>query len=156
MIQQGPCGMGESQATKGIMRHIPKAYQGVHGDRPSLHTGSSLGSHLANKTPSLLIGFTFRYLLKWWGTKTCSLHLKGPANHSAKRRHLHRAFREKHISHFKHTYAIWRGCLSDVPSVRNLSTPVLPQEDGCDGKVTDSDQHQEAPLDPRPLESRTN
>lgn len=62
---------------------------------------------------------------------------------------------EKHISHFKHTYAIWRGHLSDVPSVRTLNTPALPQ-DGCNGKVTDRDQHQGAWLVLRLLEAWTN
>lgn len=63
-IQQCPCDTGESQAIEGIMKHTPKAYQGDRGDSPSLHTGSSLESHLDNKTQSLLIGFTFLLLTK--------------------------------------------------------------------------------------------
>lgn len=51
-----------------------------------------------------------------------------------------------HIFHFKHTSAILRGSLSDFPSVGTLNMSALPP-DGCNGKVTDKNQHPEAEPD---------
>ena len=55
-----------------------------------------------------------------------------------------------HIFHFKHTSAILTGSLSDILSVGTLNTSTL-SPDGCNGKVTDKNQHPEAKPDPRTL-----